>query len=89
MIGKDTQCSTLLNLNPLDDPNKLPIDEVMYIFYCFNEEWELAEIMRKYTDFSILKCFVAVKAMQQIKKIRSNTASSDYFDVQSLDDRIQ
>ena len=61
----------------------------MFIFYCFNEEWEMVEIMRRYSDFSIMKCFVAIKAMQEIKKIRSNTSSSDYFDVQALDKHIE
>ena len=80
-------------INPIDfdNPNQgqLDIDDTMYIFYCFNEDWEMAEIMRKHSDFSIFKCFVAIKAMQQIKKIRSNTASSDYLDVQMLDDQIK
>ena len=80
-------------INPIDfdNPNQgqLDIEDTMYIFYCFNEDWEMAEIMRKHSDSSIFKCFVAIKAMQQIKKIRSNTASSDYLDVQMLDDRIK
>ncbi|XP_063682437.1 uncharacterized protein LOC134817234 [Bolinopsis microptera] len=89
LIGKDGR--SIINPIDLDNPNqaqgKLELDDVMYIFYCFNEDWEMAEIMRKHSDFSIFKCFVAIKAMQQIKKIQSNTGSSDY--VEMLDDQIE
>ena len=73
----------------MDDPNKLEFEMVIYIFYCFNEEWEMVEIMRKYTDFSIFNCFVAIKAMQKIKEIRSNSSSSDYYDAKELDEQIK
>ena len=46
-IGKDSQFGSLFKwIDPKKDPNLIPLEDIMYIFFCFNEEWKMAEIMR-------------------------------------------
>ncbi|KAL5254996.1 hypothetical protein ACHWQZ_G014443 [Mnemiopsis leidyi] len=93
MIGKDSYFESVLSkcncIDPMNDPNKIFKSDRMYILFCLIEEWKMAEIYRKYSDFTIFKCFLAIKIMLKIKEIRSNTVSSDYYDVQSLDNEIE
>ena len=44
LLGKETSSV------PGADPCHLSLDDVMFVFYCFNEEWEMADIMRRYED---------------------------------------
>ena len=58
----------------------LSFKDAIYIFHCFNYNWQLACTLRQYSTRRLLKCYIALEVLLKIKE-RSNRGTMDINEV--------